>query len=98
MLSPLQSPTEPEQLVIIADRGYLPFDEIRRAAYITPTALVVAKLHASENSESTRHLDDIASIVRLQGKKLVQARLDVAAAQQGLLGVWRSIWEANQRP
>jgi hypothetical protein len=83
---------------MITDRIYLPFDEMRRAAYITPSSIVVAKLRAYENSESTRHLDDIASIVRLQGKKLDQARIDVAASRLGLLGVWRSQWEGNQRP
>ena len=91
-------PTEPELLAMIADRIYLPFDEMRRAAYITPTSVVMAKLRAYENSESTRHLDDIASIVRLQGKKLDQAKIDVTAAQLDLLGVWRSLWEGNQRP
>ena len=91
-------PTEPELLAMLADRVKLPFDEMRRAAYITPTSIVVAKLRAYENSESTRHLDDIASIVRLQGKKLNQAKIDVAAAQLGMLGVWRSVWEGNQRP
>lgn len=91
-------PTEPELLAMIADSVTLPFDEMRRAAYITPTAVNVAKLRAYESSESTRHLDDIASIVRLQGKKLDQPKIDVAAAQLGLLGVWRSLWEGNQRP
>jgi len=91
-------PTEPELLAMIADRITLPFDEMRRAAYITPTSIVAAKLRAYENSESTRHLDDIASIVRLQGKKLDQAKIDIAAARLGLLGVWRSLWDGNQRP
>ncbi|MGB4950576.1 MAG: hypothetical protein WBO55_08080 [Rhizobiaceae bacterium] len=91
-------PTEPELLTMLADRVMLPFDEMRRAAYITPTSLIVAKLRAYENSESTRHLDDIASIVRLQGRKLDQARIDIVAAQLGALGVWRSLWEGNQRP
>ena len=91
-------PTELELLAMLADRIKLPFDEIRRAAYITPTSIIVAKLRAYEISESTRHLDDIGSIVRLQGKKLNQAEIDVAAAQLGMLGVWRSLWESNQRP
>ncbi len=91
-------PTEPALLAMIADRVYLPFDEIRRAAYITPTSIIVAKLRAYEDSESTRHLDDIASVVRLQAKKLDQAKIDIAAAQLRLLGVWRSLWESNQRP
>jgi len=88
-------PVEPDLLAMIANRVCLPFDDIRRAAYITPTAVVIAKLRAYENSESTRHLDDIASIVRLQGKKLDQGKIDIAAAQLGLLGVWRSLWERN---
>lgn len=91
-------PVESELLAMVADRTYLPFDEIRRAAYITPTSVVVAKLRAYKDSESTRHLDDIASVVRLQNKKLDQAAIDVKAAQLGLLGVWRSVWEGNQRP
>lgn len=88
-------PVEPELLAMISDRTYLPFDEMRRAAYVTPTSVVVAKLRAYKDSESTRHLDDIASIVRLQRKKLDQAAIDIAAAQLGLLGVWRSIWEGR---
>jgi hypothetical protein len=74
-------PTEPELLAMIPDRVPLPFDEMRRAAYITPTSLVVTKLHAFENSESTRHLDDIASIVRLEGKKLDLAKIDIISAK-----------------
>jgi hypothetical protein len=82
---------------MIRERVYLPFDEMRRAAYITPTSLVIAKLRAYENSQSTHHLDDIASIVRLQGSKLVQKQLDMVAARLGLLGAWRSVWEENHR-
>ena len=89
-------PVEPELKIMIADRVYLPFDDIRRAAYITRTSVISAKLRAYENSQSTRHLDDIASIVRLQGKKLDQAQLDIVAARLGLLGVWRALWEENQ--
>lgn len=88
-------PVEPELKAMIASRVYLPFDEIRRAAYITPTSMIVAKLRAYQASQSTRHLDDIASIIRLQGKKLEQENLDIAAAHLGLLGVWRALWEQN---
>jgi hypothetical protein len=91
-------PVDPELRAMIAERTYLPFDEMRRAAYITPTSVVVAKLRAYEDSQSTRHLDDIASIVRLQGDGLDRERLDIAAARLGLLGVWRALWEENQRP
>lgn len=80
---------------MIAERAYLPFDEMRRAAYITPTSVVVAKLRAYQDSQSTRHLDDIASIVRLQGTDLNRERIDVAAARSGTLGIWRALWEQN---
>jgi hypothetical protein len=89
-------PVEPELKQMIKERVYRPFDEVRRAAYITPTSVVIAKLQAFKESQSTRHLDDIASIVRLQGKKLDKNRLDVTAARSGLLGVWRDLWHKNQ--
>jgi len=89
-------PVEPELQVMLADRVYLPFDESRRAAYLTPTAVLVAKLRVYQDSQSTRHLDDIASIVRLQGKKVDREQLDIAAARLGLLGVWRALWAQNQ--
>jgi hypothetical protein len=88
-------PVEPELQAMIAERVYLPFDEMRRAAYITPTSVVVAKLRAYQNSQSTRHLDDIASIVRLQGTDLDRERIDLAAARSGTLGLWRALWEKN---
>ncbi len=89
-------PVEPELIAMVAERVYLPFDEARRAAYITSTAVVVAKLRAYKDSESTRHLDDIASIIRLQGKRLNRGQMEVVAGQLGLLGVWRAMWEQNR--
>lgn len=91
-------PVEPELQAMITARSYLPFDEIRRAAYVTPSSVVIAKLRAFADSDSTRHLDDIASIVRLQGRQLAQAEIEIAAARLGLLGRWRALWEDNQRP
>ena len=89
-------PTEPELRAMIDNRKYLPFDEMRRAAYVTSTSLIVAKLRAYEDTQSTRHLDDIASIIRLQGNNLQREPIDIAAARLGLLGVWRAMWEQNQ--
>lgn len=89
-------PVEPELKTMIANRVYLPFDKVRSAAYLTPTAITAAKLRAYQESQSTRHLDDMASIIRLQGKKLEREQLDIAAARLGLLGVWRAMWEQNQ--
>jgi hypothetical protein len=89
-------PVEPELKAMIASRVYLPFDEARRAAYVTPTSVVIAKLRAYEDSQSTRHLEDIGSIVRLQGEKLDRKEIDIFAARSGMLGVWRAMWEQNQ--
>ncbi|KAA3662228.1 MAG: hypothetical protein DWQ04_14065 [Chloroflexi bacterium] len=89
-------PIEPDLLTMIAECTYLPFDEMRRAAYITSNSTIIAKLRAYKNSQSTRHLDDIASIVRTQGKKLDAAQIDIVAARLGLLGAWRAMWEQNQ--
>lgn len=91
-------PVEPELRAMIEERTYLPFDEARRAAYLTPSSVVITKLRAYEDSQSTRHLEDIASVVRLQGNKLDDRRLDLAAARLGLLGVWRALWNENQPP
>lgn len=88
-------PTEPELRAMIAERVYLPFDEIRRAAYITPASVISAKLRAYADSQSTRHLDDIASIIRTQAGRLEQKRLDIVAARLGLMGVWRNLWQTN---
>jgi hypothetical protein len=89
-------PTESTLRAMLAERVYLPFDEMRRAAYITPSSLVVAKLRAYADSESTRHLDDIASIVRVQGFALDAAHIDIAAARLGVFGVWRALWDENR--
>jgi len=82
----------------ILERVYLPFDEIRRAAYVSAEALVITKLQAYAESESTRHLDDIATVIRLQGQKLANEQIDIYAARAGLFGVWRSLWENNRPP
>ena len=89
-------PTEPILQQMIQSRIYLPFDERRRAAYVTATSVVIAKLRAFENSESTRHLEDIASIIRMQGNKLETIQIEVVAAQLGILGTWRAIWSENK--
>jgi hypothetical protein len=91
-------PTEPTLRTMITERVYLPFDEARRAAYVTPASVIVAKLRAYADSQSTRHLDDVASIIRTQAGRLEQKQIDTVAARLGLLGVWRSLWQTNQPP
>lgn len=85
-------PHEPELRAMIDERVYLPFDQMRRAAYVTATGVIVAKLRAYLDSGSTRHLDDIAGIVRVQAERLDVRQLDRRAAQLGCYGVWRALW------
>lgn len=85
-------PTEPLLKQMITERKRLPFDEIRQAAYVTETAVVIAKLQAYKESGSTRHLDDVASVVRLQKQKLERERIEEIAVRLGLFGVWRALW------
>ncbi len=65
---------------------------------ISAEALVITKLQVYAESESTRHLDDIASVIRIQGERLDNAQIDVVAARLGLLGAWRALWTANRPP
>jgi hypothetical protein len=74
----------------LKERVQLPFDEMREAAYISPEGAITSKLLAFADSGSTRHLDDIASILRVQGDRVNTARIDVLAARFGVLGAWRS--------
>lgn len=88
-------PHEPYLRAMVAERVYLPFDEMRRAAYVTATSVVAAKLRAYLDSDSTRHLDDVAAIVRVQGRRLDDRRLDSVAAELGCYGVCRALWDEN---
>lgn len=88
-------PVEPYLLKLIDDRVYLPFDQMRRAAYVTAAGVVAAKLRAYVDSASTRHLDDIAGIIRVQGRRIDPAPLDRLAAELGCFGVWRALWAEN---
>lgn len=90
-------PLEPYLLALIDERVYLPFDPARRAAYVTAAGVIAAKLRAYMDSGSTRHLDDIAGIIRVQGRRLDPAPLERLAAQLGCFGVWRALWEENSR-
>lgn len=89
-------PHEFDLRALIAERVYLPFDQMRRAAYVTAEGVVTAKLRAYLDSSSTRHLDDIASIIRVQNNRLDHRQLEQRAAQLGCFGVWRALWEENR--
>lgn len=90
-------PQEPILKAMIAERVYLRFDEMRQAAYVTPTSLVIAKLRAYDDSQSTRHLEDIASVIRIQKANLDQNKIETTAARLGLLDQWRRLQEENKK-
>ena len=79
----------------LENRVMLPFDEIRQAAYVSAEGAIASKLHAFAQSRSTRHLDDIGSIIRVQGTKLDVGALDIVAARLGVLGAWRVLLGEN---
>ena len=84
-------PTEPILNAAIEKRVYFPFDEMRRAAYITAEDAIITKLRAYQDSQSTRHLDDISSIIKIQASELNVTQIEQAIAPLGLLGVWRNL-------
>ena len=79
----------------LEERLHLPFDEARQAAYLSAEDTIASKLKAFSDSQSTRHLEDIRSIIRVRGDKLDAAAIDGAAARLGVLGAWRSLWEED---
>ena len=79
----------------LAQRVRLPFDEMRQAAYVSAEGAIASKLLAFAENRSTRHLDDVGSIVRVQGERLDGAAIDTLAARFGVLGAWRAVWQAN---
>lgn len=79
----------------LENRVMLPFDESRQAAYVSAAGTIASKLHAFAQSRSTRHLDDIGSIIRVQGARLDAGALDIVAARLGVLGAWRALLEEN---
>lgn len=89
-------PLEADLIAMIDERVYFPMDEIRRAAYVTAEGVIAAKLKAYLDSQSNRHLDDIASIIRVQGGRLNDRRIEQRATQIGAFGIWRSLWDKNR--
>ena len=79
----------------LEQRVYLPMDEIRDAAYVSVEDTIASKLRAYADSRSTRHLQDVGSIIRVQGSKLDAGAVDAVAARSNVLGVWRALWDEN---
>jgi hypothetical protein len=69
------------------------FDEFRQAAYMPPESVILTKLQAFRESGSTRHLDDIESILRVSGAELDISYVNREAARMGVSGDWRDLLE-----
>lgn len=91
----LYVPNDPRLKQMIVERVKLPFDEMREAHYVSAESLIVAKLIAFKDSQSTRHIDDIGAVVRVQGKKLDLQKVTRASIELSLFGVWQAILEQN---
>ncbi|MEM7799669.1 MAG: nucleotidyl transferase AbiEii/AbiGii toxin family protein [Chloroflexota bacterium] len=91
----LYVPNEPRLKQMIVERVKLPFDEMRDAHYVSAESLIIAKMIAFKDSQSTRHIDDIAAVVRVQAKKLDLQKVTQAAVDLSLFGVWQAILEQN---
>jgi hypothetical protein len=76
-------------------RRRLPFDEIRRASFMPPESVILTKLRAYRGSGSTRHLDDIESILRVSGPELDLAYINREAARMGVFGTWRELLDRS---
>lgn len=80
---------------MIDSRTHMPFDEIRQAAHVTASSLVKTKLSAYQEGRSSRHLDDVAGIIRVQGETFDLVELERVASRLGLLGEWRGLLKNN---
>lgn len=72
-------------------RRIMPFDEARQAAYMPPESVILTKLRAYQASDSTRHLEDIESILRVSGPDLDRTYIEREALRMGMLAVWRRL-------
>jgi hypothetical protein len=73
------------------------FDEFRQAAYMPPESVILTKLQAYQDSGSTRHLDDIESIVRVSGPELDLSYIDREAVKMEGYAAWRDLVEKIRR-
>jgi len=78
-------------------RRVLDFDEFRRASYMPPESVVLAKLRAFQEGGSTRHLDDVAGILRTLGMELDLDYVGREAARMEVFGTWRELLARSGR-
>lgn len=67
------------------------FDEFRQACYMPPESVILTKLQAFRESGSTRHLDDVESILRVSGVELDISYVNREATRTGVSGDWRDL-------
>jgi hypothetical protein len=67
------------------------FDEVRQASYMPPESVILTKLRAYQDSGSTRHLDDVESILRISGPELDLAYIHQEAAKMECYAVWQAL-------
>jgi len=67
------------------------FDEFRRASYMPPESVILAKLRAYQESGSARHLDDVADILRMSGRELDLDYVGREATRMEVFGTWREL-------
>lgn len=85
------APRDPIYAWAFKHRRVKNFDEFRQAAYMPPESVILTKLQAYQEGSSTRHLDDVESILRVSGPQLDLAYVHREAARIGVFGTWREL-------
>jgi hypothetical protein len=61
-----------------------------------PESVILTKLQAHQDSDSTRHLDDVESILRVSGPELDLAYVEREAARIRVFGIWRELLDRSR--
>lgn len=77
-------------------RRAMGFGEFRQASFMPPESIILTKLRAYQDSASTRHLDDIESILRVSGPQLDLEYISREAAKMEALATWRELLDRNE--
>ena len=67
-----------------------------RINFISPDDLILSKLRWHKMSQSSRHIEDIESILKISGKKLDKKYLKKMAAKQGILNELNNLLKLKQ--
>ena len=61
-----------------------------------PESVVLTKLQAYQDSDSTRHLDDIEGILRVSGSELDLDYISREVTKLGVFGIWRDLMDRSE--